>query len=87
MMAMNIKNPEAERLARELAKRTGESLTVAVTVALRERLDRQEKADKKESRMEWLNKLVQETALLLKDCPASDQVGDLLFDKETGLPI
>ncbi len=37
-MALNIKNPETHRLARELAERTGESLTKAVTIALRERL-------------------------------------------------
>ncbi len=39
-MALNIKDPEADRLARDLAKTTGESLTTAVTVALRERLER-----------------------------------------------
>jgi antitoxin VapB len=38
-MALNIKNPIAERLAQELARETGESLTEAVTVALRERLE------------------------------------------------
>jgi len=37
-MALNIKNVEAERLARHLARVTGESITEAVTVALRERL-------------------------------------------------
>ena len=36
-MALNIKNPEAERLARELAKRTGENITEAVRKALQER--------------------------------------------------
>lgn len=39
-MALNIKNPEAERLARELAEATGENITRAVTQALRERLIR-----------------------------------------------
>jgi antitoxin VapB len=37
-MALNIKNPEADRLAHELAAATGETLTEAVIVALRERL-------------------------------------------------
>ena len=37
-MALNIKSDEADRLARELAAATGESLTTAVTAALRERL-------------------------------------------------
>ncbi len=39
-MAMNIKDPEAERLAAEVAALTGESKTAAVRNALRERRDR-----------------------------------------------
>lgn len=40
-MALNIKDPEADRLARELAARTGETITQAVVTALRERLKRE----------------------------------------------
>ncbi len=40
-MALSIKHDEADRLARELAQLTGETLTEAVVVALRERLERQ----------------------------------------------
>lgn len=40
-MALSIKSDEADRLARQLAAETGESLTEAVVVALRERLDRE----------------------------------------------
>lgn len=40
-MPLSIKHPEADRLARELAGETGESLTAAVITALRERLERQ----------------------------------------------
>ncbi|MEJ7811448.1 MAG: type II toxin-antitoxin system VapB family antitoxin [Gemmatimonadaceae bacterium] len=39
-MALNIKNLQAERLARQLARATGESLTEAVIGALRDRLAR-----------------------------------------------
>lgn len=39
-MTLNIKAPEAHRLARQLAELTGETMTRAVTQALRERLDR-----------------------------------------------
>ena len=39
-MALSVKAPEADRLAREVAARTGETLTEAVVVALRERLVR-----------------------------------------------
>jgi antitoxin VapB len=41
-MALSIKHPEADRLARELAACTGESLTEAVLNALRERLIREQ---------------------------------------------
>lgn len=40
-MALSIKHPEADRLARELARTTGENLTEAVMKALRERLERE----------------------------------------------
>lgn len=39
-MALNIKDPEAERLAAEVAALAGESKTRAVRVALAERRDR-----------------------------------------------
>lgn len=39
-MALSIKTEDADRLARELAALTHESLTEAVTTALRERLER-----------------------------------------------
>jgi antitoxin VapB len=39
-MALNVKSPEADRLARQLTAVTNESLTEAVTIALRERLAR-----------------------------------------------
>lgn len=39
-MPLNIKDPETDRLARELAAATGESITVAAKRALEERLVR-----------------------------------------------
>jgi hypothetical protein len=39
-MALNIRNPEAERLAAELARQTGETKTEAVAKALGDRLSR-----------------------------------------------
>jgi antitoxin VapB len=44
-MALNIKNPEAHRLAQEVADVTGESLTEAVTLALRDRLAAVQRAE------------------------------------------
>lgn len=40
-MAISIKDPEADRLARALAEATGESLTTAIRRALEERLQRE----------------------------------------------
>jgi len=39
-MALNIKDPHTERLTRELARTTGETITAAVEGAVRERLER-----------------------------------------------
>jgi len=40
-MALSLKDPETDRLAREVAALTGESLTEAVRTSLRERLERE----------------------------------------------
>ena len=40
-MAISIKDPETDRLARALAAATGESLTDAIRTALRDRLERE----------------------------------------------
>ena len=40
-MALSIKTAEADELARSLSRLTGESMTEAVTIALRERLARE----------------------------------------------
>ena len=42
-MAFNVKNPETDRLLRELTTLTGESLTDAITIALSERLQREQR--------------------------------------------
>jgi antitoxin VapB len=39
-MALSIKTEEADKLARDLATLTGETMTQAVTIALKERLER-----------------------------------------------
>jgi len=39
-VSLNIKDPEAHRLAEEIAEATGESMTRAVIGSLRERLER-----------------------------------------------
>lgn len=56
-MALNIKNPIAERLAQELAKETGESLTEAVIVALRDRLDARRRRQQRQRLLEAITEL------------------------------
>ena len=42
-MALSIRDPEADRLARELAALTGETVTQAIKTALQDRLRRERK--------------------------------------------
>ncbi|MGA2471832.1 MAG: type II toxin-antitoxin system VapB family antitoxin [Solirubrobacteraceae bacterium] len=56
-MALNIKDDAADRLARELAAETGETITTAVAVALRERLERLRGAVPRERRRKSLARL------------------------------
>lgn len=42
-MPLNIKDPEADRLARQVARLTGDTLTQTVVVALKEQLAREER--------------------------------------------
>lgn len=62
-MALSIKSDEADRLARELASETGETLTEAVETALRERLDR-EHAKRATSMRVRLARLAADVAML-----------------------
>ena len=61
-MSMNIKNKETYRLTKQLSKLTGESLTTAVTEAVRERLDR--------VRREQGINLAERLLLIGRDCAA-----------------
>jgi antitoxin VapB len=86
VMALNIKDEETHRLASELARETGESLTYAVKVSIKERLERQRETRKREGRMEWLRELTARTAPLMNDGRTSKELMDELYDDETGLP-
>jgi len=86
MPTLNIKNEETYQLAKELARRNNESLTTAVTVALKERLERAQDAGKKKSRLEWLLDMTKETAAQTNEGKTSKELIDELYDPETGLP-
>jgi len=86
-MALNIKNPETYRLVKELADATGESMTAAVTEAVRERLQRvrAEQPDDVEARVQRILELA---AVIRDNAPPGyfDQDFDELLYDEMGLP-
>jgi antitoxin VapB len=83
-MSLNIKNEDTNRLAHELADLTGESLTTAISVAVRERLDRLQQT-RKGTLSDRLLKIGRDCAAHLKEPFLSLEHGDLLYD-EKGLP-
>ncbi len=80
---LNIKNPETHRLAKELARRRGESLTGVVTYALREQLAR-EPAEAPKATVDDIMRMVRE--LNLKPLEPGEDPTAFLYDDETGLP-
>ena len=85
-MSLNIKNEEAHRLPQELAELTGESMTAAVTEAVRERLDRVRRERGAEERIKYLMALTDGLGALWTEPWKSTPHGDLLYD-ELGLPM
>jgi antitoxin VapB len=63
-MALNIKDPETDALARTLAAATGESITVAVRQAVRERLERIDGPTDRETRLRELKAIAEHAAAL-----------------------
>ena len=84
-MNLNIKNDETHRLAKELAGLTGETMTEAITVALRERLEREKRERSVESRVKELQEIGKRCARLLGDGPSAIEHGEFLYG-EDGLP-
>ena len=84
-MQLNIKNDDAHRMAKELSRLTGESLTDAVTTAIAQRLDR-ERARGRRTRKGIAQKLI----ALADECaalPDSDtRHPDEILYGEDGLP-
>jgi hypothetical protein len=87
-MGINIKNAETERLIRELAEKTGKGQTEAVTIAVRQALERFEKEDRAARIYKAMTEIAEKTAPLLKDFDMDDAMygPNGLYDRETGLP-
>ena len=84
-MSLNITNEETCRLASELAQLTGETMTGAITVALKERLEREKRERSVEARLKEMRAIAERCAKLLRDGPSAVEHGDFLYD-ERGLP-
>lgn len=82
-MHLNIKNDEAHKLATELAEMTGESLTSAVTLALRERLARERRRHRTDNVVARLMKIGSQFAALADTGRGPDEI--LGYDDQ-GLP-
>jgi antitoxin VapB len=82
-VALSIKTDEADALARELAAETHETLTEAVTIALRERLARV-----RQVRGEDLHRRLERLADWYAELPASDirTPDEIIGYDEHGLP-
>lgn len=82
-MSLNIKDPEAHRLAHQLAKETGETMTRAVTQALRECLARVRRQRRPETTATELIAIGRRCAATLKGRPTDH--ADLLYN-DRGIP-
>lgn len=84
-VGMNIKNAETERLVKDLAALTGESLTAAITESVRERLGRL-RHQQGPNLAERLVAIGKDCAPRLKEPFRSAEHGELLYD-DLGLPL
>jgi antitoxin VapB len=83
-MPLNIKDPQTDRLVRELAQSTGETITQAVEVAVAERLDRLRAGRPSRRLADELDRIALRCAALpLLDTRSDDEI--LGYD-ERGLP-
>jgi antitoxin VapB len=83
-MAINIKHKDTQKLVKELSKLTGETMTAAVTEAVRERLERK-RAQRGSGLAERLLEIGRDCASHLKEPFRTADHGNLLYD-EKGLP-
>ncbi|MDQ3715462.1 MAG: type II toxin-antitoxin system VapB family antitoxin [Actinomycetota bacterium] len=85
-MGINIKRESTQQLAREVARRTGESMTSAIEIALAERLDRLQQTDGEVSgRLASIRAIARDTARRWPDAASSGDLSAELYD-DAGVP-
>jgi antitoxin VapB len=82
-MSLNIKDPEAHKLAQQLAQETGETMTSAVIQALRESLAQVRRQRKRDALLAEIHAISARSAETLTGPPIDH--AELLYD-EHGLP-
>jgi antitoxin VapB len=83
-MVLSIKDPEADRLARQLARETGETITGTVIAALKERLTRVRRRHRGRRLADELDEIAVRCAALPVLDPRSPE--EILGYDERGLP-
>lgn len=81
-MNLNIKSKEVHRMAQELAKETGDSITAAVGDAIREKLERMHS---RKNLARDIREMSKAFAPFTKNMPSSEEIDAMLYD-ERGLP-
>ena len=83
-MAISIKDPDTDRLARALSEATGESITEAIRRAIEERLERERHRPRRTSLADGIRRIQERVAALpVLDARSADEI--LGYDND-GLP-
>ena len=84
-MAISIKDPNTDRLARALSEATGESITEAIRRAIEERLEREQHRPHRQSLADGIRRIQDRVAALpVLDSRSAD---DILGYDSNGLPV
>jgi antitoxin VapB len=84
-MAISIKNSHTEKLARQVAEATGESITEAIQKSLQERIERLQKQRRKKQ----VEARLEEIVLRLRALPVLDKrsADEIISYDEHGIPL
>jgi antitoxin VapB len=75
-MALNIKNPETEKLVRELARRRGQGITEALTEVVRREVERERRKPQKRESYEEFSRRIDAIVERFNKLPVLDHRSD-----------